>query len=225
MRRGRRLGGSGRNPEAVAARLEKWVDAVGSATLPLLAGFSTTSVIVVSDDAANFRWPGATVLALAIASVLLIGAVQFAYHARIDLSIWSDRKDRKESSVPLLDDNGGDADTRDAKNPQDRHHQTGLTWTKWTHFAYHWGLFALLAGLALAVAPHHAMGIQGTCQRLATFLALVACVGEFAWIGWWHWWSRPWRSRQRQRLRATRSQRDALADRERSLSDTRPEQG
>jgi hypothetical protein len=124
MRGGGRRWGSGRNPEAVAARLEKWVDAVGIATLPLLAGFSTTSVIVVSDDAANFRWPGFTVLALTIAAILLIGAIQFAYHARIELSISSDRKD---SSAPPPDNNSGDTDTQDAKSQQDCHHLTGLT--------------------------------------------------------------------------------------------------
>lgn len=223
MWRRRRCLGSWRNPEAVAARLEKWVDAVGSATLPLLAGFSTTSVIVVSDDAVNFRWPGATVLALAFASVLLIGAIQFAYHARIDLSIWSDRKDRKDPSVPPPDGNGGDTDARDAESQQDPH-QSGLRWTSRAHFAYHWGLFAFLLGLGLAVAPHHAMGMQDTFQVAATVLALAACVIELVWIGWWHWWSWPWRSQQRQRLRAIRSQRDALADRERPPG-TRPEQG
>jgi uncharacterized membrane protein YeiB len=213
MRRGRRRWGRGRNPEAVAARLEKWVDAVGSATLPLLAGFSTTSVIVVSDDALNFRWPGLTVLALTIASVLLIGAVQFAYHARVEFSISSGRKD---SSVTPLDGNGGDPDTQDARSQQDRHHLRALTWTNWTHFAYHWGLFALLAGLGLAVAPHHAMSTQGTFQWPATVLAWVACAAELVWIGWWHWWSWPWQSQQLQRWRATHSQRDALADRERT---------
>jgi hypothetical protein len=187
------------NPEAVAARLEKWVDAVGSATLPLLAGFSTTSVIVVSDNAANFRLPGPTVLALTTASVLLIGFIQFAYHARVEFSISSDRKD---SSVPPLDGNGGGPDTQDAKSQRARHHLKGLTWTSRAHFVYHWGLFFLLAGLGLAVAPHHATGTQGTFQWWATVLAWVACVAELVWIGWWHWWSWPWQSQQLQRWRA-----------------------
>jgi hypothetical protein len=209
---GRRWG-QGRNPEAVAARLEKWVDAVGSATLTLLAGFSTTAVIVVSDDTLNFRWPGFTVLALTVASVLLIGAVQFAYHARVEFSISSERKD---SSAPPLDGNSGDTDTQDAKSQKDRHHLTGLTWTSRAHFVYHWGLFFLLAGLGLAVAPHHAMGTQGTFQWSATVLAWAAGVAELVWIGWWRWWSWPWQSQQLQRWRAAHSQRDALADRERT---------
>jgi hypothetical protein len=60
----------------------RWVSAVGETTIPLLAGFSVTSVIVVSDNAANFRWPGPAILALGLASVVLIIAVQCGYIAR-----------------------------------------------------------------------------------------------------------------------------------------------
>ncbi len=137
----------------------------------------------MSDGAANFRWPGATILALAIASILLILAVQFAYHARIDLSDWSDRK---ESLAPLLQSDGGDTNTRDGiRHQQDRDdYQMGLTWTKRTQRAYRCGITALLAGLGLAVAPHHATGIQGCLQWSATFLAFVACIGEAIWVRW-----------------------------------------
>lgn len=83
-----------KNDKPPAARLKLWIDSVSSATLPLLAGFSTTSVVVVSDDAANFRWPGATILAFTIAAVVLIAAVQFAYHARISSLNCQAGKDR-----------------------------------------------------------------------------------------------------------------------------------
>jgi hypothetical protein len=85
---------SERKPTGRTVKL--WVDSVSSATLPLLAGFSTTSVVVVADDAQNFRWSGWTVLFLAIAAVVLIAAVQCAYHARIALSEWCERVDEKE---------------------------------------------------------------------------------------------------------------------------------
>ena len=68
------------------ARLKRWIDSIGTVTLPLLAGFSITAVVVVSDDAANFRWPGATILALAFAALVLIVAVQCAYHAHVYFS-------------------------------------------------------------------------------------------------------------------------------------------
>jgi hypothetical protein len=67
------------------ARLKRWIDSVGTVTLPLLAGISITAV-VVSDDAANFLLPGVTILVLAFAALALIVAVQCAYHAHIYLS-------------------------------------------------------------------------------------------------------------------------------------------
>ena len=45
------------------------MDSVASVAAPLLAGFSLASVLLVSDDAVNFRWPGAAIVALAVASV------------------------------------------------------------------------------------------------------------------------------------------------------------
>lgn len=58
------------------------IDSVGSVAAPLLAGFCLATVIIVSDDAANFRWPGAVLLALAIAAVAFVGSVQCAYNSR-----------------------------------------------------------------------------------------------------------------------------------------------
>ena len=40
--------------ESAWLRLESWVRSVGTTTLPLLAGFSTTSVVVVADGADHF---------------------------------------------------------------------------------------------------------------------------------------------------------------------------
>jgi hypothetical protein len=172
-------GTNGTNGKPTPARLARWVDSVGSATLPLLAGFSTASVIVVSDDAANFRWPGAAILALTIAAVVLIAAVQCAYHARIYLA---DKSDREHSPTPAQDTDRKDANTQDERSQQDRDYQLGLAWTRWTQRAYHYGIIALLAGLALAVAPHHATGAQGSLQWFATGVAFAACAGEAGWI-------------------------------------------
>ena len=52
------------------------IDSVGTVGSSLLAGFSLASVIVVTSAAGQFRWPGAAVLALATAAVVLIAAVQ-----------------------------------------------------------------------------------------------------------------------------------------------------
>lgn len=50
----------------------EWRNAVGTVVAPLLAGFSFTTVVVVSASAANFRWPGLTIFVLTIAVLLLI---------------------------------------------------------------------------------------------------------------------------------------------------------
>jgi hypothetical protein len=49
--------GARKNDKPTGARLKLWIDSVSSATLPLLAGLSTTSVIVVSDDDDGRGWP------------------------------------------------------------------------------------------------------------------------------------------------------------------------
>jgi hypothetical protein len=162
--------------EPTTARIKVWIDSVSSATLPLLGGFSTTAVIVVSDDAANFRWPGATIATLAIAAVVLILAVQFAYHARIYLSEWSDKE-----SLVVSQGNSSDADAQ-LITQRDFYCERGLFWAVLTRRAYDYGLVALLAGLGFAVAPHHAVGIEADLRWFATFLAFVACVFEVAWI-------------------------------------------
>ena len=144
-------------------RLATWVDAAGNATLPLLAGFAFTTVIVVSDGVDHFRWPGVTILVLAIATVLLIAAVQCAYHARIYLA---SGPDCYESFAPW---EGG-------------RRKLGLRWSKWTRRAYHWGIIALLAGMALAVAPYRVTGMQARIQWWALSLAFGACGFEALWI-------------------------------------------
>jgi hypothetical protein len=54
----------------------KWAKSVGNVAAPLLAGFSLTSVIVVSEDADKFLWADAAIVSLAIAAIALIVAVQ-----------------------------------------------------------------------------------------------------------------------------------------------------
>jgi hypothetical protein len=158
-----------RKPTARTVKL--WVDSVSSATLPLLAGFSTTSVVVVADDAQSFRWSGWTVLPLAIAAVVLIAAIQFAYHARIALSEWCEREDGKELSAP----------SQDIRH-QDDDYKRGVFWTKLTRAAHDVGLLALLLGLGLAVAPYHVTGGEANARWCAAIISFLACVAECLWI-------------------------------------------
>jgi hypothetical protein len=59
------------------ATSDPWIGTVNSMSA-FLAGFSLASVVVITDGFEHFRWPGVAVLALTIASVLLLVAVQGA---------------------------------------------------------------------------------------------------------------------------------------------------
>ncbi len=61
---------------------EQWIRSVSDVAAPLLAGFSFAAVIAVSGDTGHRRWPGLTILALTIATVNLIAAVQMSKYAR-----------------------------------------------------------------------------------------------------------------------------------------------
>jgi len=56
----------------------KWAESVGNVAAPLLAGFSLTSVIMISEDAGKFRWPDAAIVSLTVAAVTLIVALEFS---------------------------------------------------------------------------------------------------------------------------------------------------
>ena len=56
-------------------RDDQWMTTVSSVSA-FLAGFSLASVVLIASMAGSFRWPGAAVLALTIASVVLVGAAQ-----------------------------------------------------------------------------------------------------------------------------------------------------
>jgi hypothetical protein len=152
------------------------MDSVGSVAAPLLAGFSLASVIVISDDAANFRWPGAAMLGLAIAAVMFIGAVQCAFNARqyiwsaADvLAWWPDMKENSPREERL-------------RSEQDWAFRRWQAWTAWTSRSYELGILALLAALALALPPQHAMSAQGSLRWAASGVAFAACIGETIWI-------------------------------------------
>jgi hypothetical protein len=83
-----------------------WIDSIGGWTTPLLGGFSLASVVAVASNTGAFRWPGAAILALAIAALVLILTVQTAQSARrpfavrADLPTWGKPDD--QNSKPRL---------------------------------------------------------------------------------------------------------------------------
>ena len=155
-----------RADEAVWARLEAWVRSVGTTTLPLLAGFSTTSVVVVADGSDHFRWPGITICLLTAAAALLILAVQRAYH-----------------TCMLLADGSPQSD--------DEHRAAVWLQVIRTRFFYRIGVLSFLAGLALAVAPlHRVMHAEDWFRWAGTFIAGAVAVIECCWMvrdAWMKW--------------------------------------
>jgi hypothetical protein len=140
-------------------RMEAWIRSVGTTTLPLLAGFSITAVVVVIGSPSFFLWPGVTVFLLTAAAVALIIAVQRAYHACMDLS---------EYEV-------GAGTTSDFARISEL--------VIHTRRAYRIGLLFFLAGLTLAVAPEHVSGVEDVFRVFAAVVAFGACSYE----GWWMW--------------------------------------
>jgi hypothetical protein len=151
-----------RTPEEVADAT--WVKSVGGVTTPLLGGFSLASVIVVSDDAAEFRWPGPAILALTVAAVVLIAAVQFAqvagrsYKARADLPISGRKYNVHKDPMPEFEEEGYKERANAFAQAQ--------RMSKWTRNLYHVGTDALLLGLALALAPKQG-GVEGVLRWCA----------------------------------------------------------
>jgi hypothetical protein len=143
---------------------------------PLLAGFSRASVIVMSDDAENFRWSGAAILGFTIAAVALIGTVQCAFNAR--QYIWSEADVR--AWWPDMEENSAREELLRAD--QDRAFGRWQVWTAWTRRTYALGILALLTALALALPPPHNLGIQDSLRWAASGVAFAASAGEACWI-------------------------------------------
>jgi CHASE1-domain containing sensor protein len=156
------LGGVGSS--ATSESLDAWIKSVGDISAPVLAGFSVTVVIVVSDNAGSFRWPGWAILALTVAAIALIATLQCARHAL------KNRWPRADEAIA----------------PKLRKHiwylkltpgERAWFWRRRTRNFYHSGLTALLAGLALTLAPPSGAREEGV-RWLASGLAFVACLIE-----------------------------------------------
>ena len=152
------------------------IDSVGGVAAPLLAGFSLASVIVIGEDAKNFRWSGAAILAFTIAAVALVGTVQCAFNAR--QYIWSGADVR--AWWPDMEENSeGEAQLR---AEQDWAFGRWQAWTEWTRRTYALGILALLTALALALPPYHSLGMQDALRWTASGIAFAASAGEAGWI-------------------------------------------
>jgi hypothetical protein len=152
------------------------MDSLGSVAAPLLAGFSLASLVAISDDAPNFRWPGAAILSLVIAAIALIGAVQCSFNARQYIwsaaevvEWWPDMEEGSPREVRL-------------RNEQDLAFRRWKAWVKWARTTYDVGILSLLTALALTIPPPHSAGIQSSLRWGASGVAFAACACDAAWI-------------------------------------------
>jgi peptidoglycan/LPS O-acetylase OafA/YrhL len=149
--------------------LRRWIDRIGDATIPLFAGFGFATLIVVCADASKFRWPALTIFVLTIASVFLIMSVQGTHQARMYLPTLEDFQAQRESKGPPA--NWEDENSHEYKRAR--------SWGQGTRLAYHAGIVALLAGLALALAPPGGTDTDYILRWSASAIAFFACLGEF----------------------------------------------
>jgi hypothetical protein len=116
-----------------------------------LAGFSLAAVVVIADAPEHFRWAGVAVLALTIASVVLIVVAQAS---RLGAYYYERYKDA-------------------ARSREYREKWRTRIWA-----LYHAGIIALLAGLGAALVPRDGVGGQQGLRWLAACVAGVTAIGE-----------------------------------------------
>lgn len=159
------------------------LQAVGEIAAPLLTGFTIALIGVVAQSPSSLRWPGAVLLGLVIAFVLLLTAVQSAFFARqrmwtqVDLRAWytSEQLPADLESAFVLS------------------HKADLAkwgwWREATRLTYNTGLVVLTVTVGLIVAPP--VDDPLFLRWVALGVAFGAALGELA---WWLWPRTPWSS-------------------------------
>lgn len=166
-------GGEWRKPSPLGYSAS--IDSVGTVASPLLAGFALASVVAVSDDSGNFRWPGAGILAFSVAAILFLGALEANFNAR--RFIWSaaDVKDW----WPEIEE-GPRMDRLRAQQSEAFGRWSG--WVAWTRRMYNGGVLALLAGLGSVIPPPSRIHAEVALRWGAAGLVFAAFVMEVIWM-------------------------------------------
>lgn len=153
------------------------LDAMANVAAPLLAGFSITAIAAIAASSDKFRWPGAALLILTLAAVLLVASLQFGFTARqhlysaADVVAWWGQEDMAQAGR--------------SERLQREQHKDYMSWERWSskaRVAYNAGITVLAAGVALALAPpyqvHHS---EAVLRWIAAAIAAVGALGEIAW--------------------------------------------
>jgi hypothetical protein len=149
-------------------------DAAHFVAAPLLAAGAVALLGVVAADADKFRIPSVALLALTVATVLLVASVQFGFHARAVLYSASEVSDWwGEEAV------AGDRDRRVAQQRAD--------FDRWRFRirravrAYNLGVTMLAVGVALSLVPPANLAAGPSAVRwVACGFAGLAALTEFA---------------------------------------------
>jgi hypothetical protein len=152
------------------------MDAMGTVASPLLAGFAFASVVVVSDDSGNFRWPGAGILGFSIAAVLFLGALEANFNARSFIWSAADVKDwwpEMEARSYLEDER---------RDEQNRAFERWRRWAKWARRMYNGGVLALLVGLSCVIPPPSRIHDQAALRWAAAGVVCAAFIAELVWM-------------------------------------------
>jgi hypothetical protein len=122
---------------------------------------------VIGADGEKFRWPGPTLLALALASLALISSIQYGFHARArlysagDVETWWGTKDLERFEEELQ------------KRQKDHFQEWDIKIAKAVS-AYNIGVSLLGAGVAMCAAPEADAGTGEAVSRWVAFAAVAA---------------------------------------------------
>ncbi|WP_326655651.1 hypothetical protein [Streptomyces sp. NBC_01750] len=150
------------------------IESVSTVAAPLLAGGAVAMLGVLAADADKFRWPGPSLLLLALAAISLVACVQWGFRARTFLYSVSEAEEHYDGTLS--------ADERELW--MQRSHEDLIRWRRGTGLAalcYNLGLVAFGAGISLAVAPP-AHAAQAGWRWAAFWMVSLATASELLWV-------------------------------------------
>jgi hypothetical protein len=153
---------------------------VGEVAAPLLAGFSIALVGVVAQNPESARWPGASLLLLVGAAMLLLATVQVGFRARQYYWTRADLLDWYEVAP------GGELD-RAFRDMHVRHLHRWKRAREVMRVTYNAGIATLTVAVGLVVSPPLRYGsepltpVEAGIRWAAFAVCLAAAAGELVW--------------------------------------------
>lgn len=154
------------------------IENVGVSAAPLLAGFSFALVGLIlgfQNPDKDIAEPNIALAALVVAALLLVNAVQCAFHARQ----YHVPPDEWESLVKLFPE--GERRDQLWKN-QVEWSKREATWTAWTRRLYNLGVLVLFGAVAVTLLPPGPVRHIDKVRLVAAGLALIGLMIEFVWV-------------------------------------------